>query len=504
MTLVARDFVLLVISVVAAAAQDAGVVEGLARNPATGEAISGVAVTLRPARAARDAALSAASDENGRFQVIGLKAGEYELDCQKAGFIRYQQWLKVGAGTTKVDAKMPAGGRISGRVTFGPGQAAAGIPVEIRTRGGRPRYTTRSAADGGFVFDTLPSARYVLSAGGRGYRPAEGVAEEGVAMGWAPTTEAQPLPLKAGMELIGYELRLRAVPVHRIRGVLVNGDGEGLGGAKLELHGADSWFGAEAETQSRADGSFELAGVRAGDWSIRAEAVRDGVTLRGHAALFVSKSDVERVRLELSPPFVMEGFVQREEPRDKDGLRKLSGVTLLSVDGGARIGPVFHEQDGRLRIPAVYPGRYRIFPLGFIPEWYLDSVRLGEQEALKDAVELRPGSPPVQIVYRPQAGRVRGVVDRGEGAQVVLLPSEEALWDAQFIRSAKAGTGGQFEVGSLKPGEYLAFAFAEPQNFDELSDPALVRPLLTQGVRVVVRQGEASETKLRITAGGIW
>jgi hypothetical protein len=87
---------------------------------------------------------------------------------------------------------------------------------------------------------------------------------------------------------------------------------------------------------------------------------------------------------------------------------------------------------------------------------------------------------------------------------VVLLPSEEALWDAQFIRSAKAGAGGQFEVGSLKPGEYLAFAFAEPQNLDELSDPALVRPLLAQGVRVVVRQGEVSETTLRITAGGIW
>jgi hypothetical protein len=56
---------------------------------------------------------------------------------------------------------------------------------------------------------------------------------------------------------------------------------------------------------------------------------------------------------------------------------------------------------------------------------------------------------------------------------------------------------------TLRPGDYIAFAFEEAQSIDEFSDLALVRPLMIHGVKVTARQGEVSEVPLRITPGGI-
>lgn len=498
------------------AAQKAASVVGVARNPQSGEAVAGARITLRPNSGGRDQALVAASSEEGRFEIPNLRPGDYELVCEKTGFVRHQQWVTVTAGTVKVDAKMVVGGRISGRVSFGEGKAAAGIPVEVRRRGGRPRYTAYTTADGSYQFDTLPPGSYLLCAGGRGgvmrrneaYQMPSETETDAVRMGWAPTffpgvgsaTEAQSVSIGPGAELSGYDVRLLAVPVNAIRGTAVDERGDPVGSARVELYSADSWFGPEAEATTTPDGSFELNSVRAGEWSLRASAQREKLTLRGHAMVLVAKSDADRVRIDLSPPFEVEGFVERDEPRDASKMRKVSGIALEGLDGGARVGPIFHDQEGRFRLRGVYPGRYRVLPLGFVPGWYVDSVLAGEQEAMKSGVELRPNGPPLRITYKPNAGRVRGVLDRAVGTQVVLLPVEEEFWDAQFIRTARVGNGGQFDVGSLRPGEYYVFAFAQPVDSDVLSDPPSVRPILQSGVRVPVKAGEISEVKLRVTS----
>ena len=501
------------------AAQETGSVEGVCRRH-SGGALPGASVTLRANNALRDQALRAVTGEEGRFRFTGLAAGDYEFGCEMAGFVRFRQWVKVGSGTTKVDAAMLRGAVLAGRVIFGAGQTAAGIPVEACRRGGRPRYIAYTDPAGAFRFDTLPPARYLISAGGRGasfrkdraYRMPAAPSADQTAAGWAPTffpavltsAEAEPIPLRAGAAVESLQLRLLPGPVFSIRGRAVDDRGDPLAGVRIELYGPDAWFGPEDECRSGADGSFAFAGVRAGDWTVRGVVSQGGLTRKGLEPVTVSRSGADHVRLQLDPPFALSGFVERDEPRDAEGQRKTSAIILQQENGPGGIGPVFHRQDGSFVFPAVYPGRYRIYPLGFVPGWYLDSVRLGETPALKDFVDLRPGSPPIRIVYKPQAGRVRGTVERGEGAQVVLLPADETLWDGQFIRMAKAGAGGQFEVGSLRPGDYLAFAFEEPQDTDELSDPVLVRRLLSHGVRVTARHGELADVNLRVTPGGIW
>lgn len=500
-------------------AQTAGTLTGLATHSFTGEPVPGVQIHLHRVSADRSADLQATSDDQGRYRIAELTPGPYELTTTKSGFVPQRQMIQVLTNSTKVDSRLIPHAQVSGRVTLGPDRPAPGVPVEIRKRGGRPRLTAITAADGSYTFNALEPGRYLLSAGGRsaalrklsGYAPPQSPALDNKPTTWAPVffpdgptpVEAQPLIVTGGASLNGYNLQLRRVPVHRVHGVVVDERGAPAGGAALELFSADQWFGSEYETVARPDGSFELDGVREGDWTLRASTMRGTFALKGNLRFTVSKTDSPALRLELAAPFTLDGFVDRDEPRDKEGKRLVSGIYLSAEDGGEDVGLKFHQQNGQFRFDAVHPGRYRVRPVGFLPGWYLDAVYVGSREVLREAVDLRPGNPPIRIVYLPQAGRAHGQVDRGAAAHVYMLPADEELWDGQFIRYAQADSAGRFEIGSLRPGNYLVFAFGERQETDELSDPELVRPLTARAARVSIRRGEVAEIHPKLIPGGL-
>src|SRR5205823_6239331 len=142
--------------------------------------------------------------------------------------------------------------------------------------------------------------------------------------------------------------------------------------------------GAEHVTQSVEGGAFAFPAVRVAEWELLATVKRNGVELMGLAKAIVTRSDLECVEIRLARPFTVQGLVDREEPRDAKGERKVTGVFL--VPAGALHAPtasVFHKQDGSFAIPGVYPGRYLIHPAGFVPGYYLESVKLGDREVLE-------------------------------------------------------------------------------------------------------------------------
>jgi hypothetical protein len=114
-------------------------------------------------------------------------------------------------------------------------------------------------------------------------------------------------------------------------------------------------------------------------------------------------------------------------------------------------------------------------------------------------VELTDGAIPFRVVYRPNAGRVRGSVEKGAGTTIALVPQDEALLDGQFIRTVKCDASGRFEVGSLKPGEYYAFAFDRIDR-DALTDASFVRNLRSAASPVHVDAGKAADLELKVTS----
>src|SRR4029077_1247660 len=116
-------------------------------------------------------------------------------------------------------------------------------------------------------------------------------------------------------------------------------------------------------------------------------------------------------------PFPLKGSVEREEPRDPDGNRKVTGVYLIPQGATADVQvAAFHEQDGSFVLKNVYRGRYRVLPVGFVPGYYVASVLYGDRDVTTHAIEVMTRPLPLKVVYRSGTGRAAGTVERGEGA----------------------------------------------------------------------------------------
>ena len=112
------------------------------------------------------------------------------------------------------------------------------------------------------------------------------------------------------------------------------------------------WQPDEASATSDAEGVFRFAAVRPGEWRLSASRPGDR---EGYAPVTVEKHDVERVEIRMYAPFTLDSFIEREEPRDENGKRLVSGVSLQPVGGEGRQTLAFHEQDGTIHFKKVQP-----------------------------------------------------------------------------------------------------------------------------------------------------
>jgi len=96
------------------------------------------------------------------------------------------------------------------------------------------------------------------------------------------------------------------------------------------------------------------------------------------------------------------------------------------------------------------------------------------------------------VVYRTDGGSVLGKAENCASGGVLLVPVDPARRRPGFSRSGPCDSSGQYEVHAVRPGDYYALAFAG-------NGPVLAvdEALLSQGVKVTVRAGEASLADLK-------
>jgi hypothetical protein len=505
LSFVAKLLPILILAAVSARAQT---VEGAITNVATGAGIPGAKVFLQQGG---KAAYSATTDADGRFRIEGVKEGAYSA--------RYSadHYFSPGGGPrvlppfqvhesgvpVRIEGRMIPLSRISGRVIDTRGEPVAKARVELAT----PTAFWDAETDGKGNFElgsVIPlNSNYTLSAAPpQDWKPPAPDPDTGQPRGWVRTfypgvafrDQAAPIAPRVGGELLGLEIKLLAVPMHSVKGVLLNQDGSPVPKAALALWETGPRRDAAYHAQSKPDGTFEFPAVGDGDWRISANLTSGGVELLADEWIAIKGREIGGVKLRLNPPFKLSGRVILEtrqgmpppEPPEviliKQHLGQLlfEGPSILSASPGP---------DGRFHFGDLYPGTYRIAPGAPPPLFYADAIRLGETPVL-DEVELTAASPEVTIFYKTNGGTVRGTVEKCGTGQVWLV-SQEAGPRRHFTGACD---GTRFEITAVPPGEYYALAVPAyelwPGNVDAT--------FLQRATRLTVRAGEITQTDLSL------
>lgn len=483
----------------------ATVVDSVTRAP-----IPGATVKLTPS------GQSATAGPNGQFHFPALPPGIHRLAISHPGYMRDEsQTVTIANAEVQLTAELVPRGQIAGRVTHPSGEPLKGVAVGLRRpwdeafisttiTGEDGRFRLPDLEPGTWILAAIPAMRFSFRDASQNPKPiAEPGHDQEQRLGWATTfypnaiayADAGRIAVRPGVALDGYNIRLRALPVHRISGRVVDEAGNPAPKAFLSVGNPANKSGALITAD--AEGRFDFDAAHDGDWRLYAQLKVGEQTAKGYADVRVSREDRTGVEIRVALPFPLTGKVEREEPRDREGNRKRTAVYLIPQGATSNLQTeTFHEQDGSFLLKSVYAGRYRVLPAGYVPGYYVASVWYGDQDVTTQAIEIANPPLPLRVVYKSGASRATGTVDRGEGRTVVLIPQDEALRDAhQHIRTAKCAANGRFLIESLRPGSYYALAF-DRVRAEQLEDVEFVRTLTPRAARLEVRPGETATVDL--------
>ena len=329
-----------------------------------------VAVTGASAAGGR-AGSTAITDDQGRFVIAELAAGNYSVSASRSGFVDavYGQrrplqpgtpiQLTEGQAAANIDLRLTRGGVITGRVMDEDGEALARALVTVQRyqyiRG--ERQLTPAGADqtddrGQYRVFGLPPGEYYVSASttglgeliGRGLQqlaaglgPGGGrgggrggplgafaISGEPESTGYAPTyfpgvvsaPEAGKVAVAPGQEVVGVDFPIQLVPFATVRGVVAGAEDiaavmivpqDTAGGAMARLGGQVLTGRAEA------DGSFSISNVPPGRYvAIARSGGRSGEPRTGMQSIVVNGQNIDGLTLTLQSGVTMSGIITVE------------------------------------------------------------------------------------------------------------------------------------------------------------------------------------------------
>ena len=501
-----------------AADMHTAVIRGRILRADTGRPLSSARVTATPAGSGTERA-TAVSDESGRFELRGLRAGRYTVQATRSGYVTFSygqrrlteagRSIEVGVAQTVSDIQitLPRGGVISGTILDEYGDPLVGAPVEVM----RPRFvngvrrmvptgslTAEDLTDdrGHFRLHGLEAGTYYVAA-----RPSSAPpdrvfrSEQGLANFYPGTTsvaEAHAIQLTAGQELSGISFTARPVRLAAIRGTIHRSDGT----PGRIVRAFDTFGDGSAEARADRDGSFVLPDRPPGRYQLFAieegEVVVTSVSLDGAdvvVPLVMSKAPTVRGRLRF------EADPGRSQPQPSD-----VSIGVRATASGAFSRAII-ANDGTFSITVLPVAQWLTASAG---DWQVLAIRSNGEDvttrASFDAGELSD----LEIVFTTRRTTLTGVVHDSRGratpdATVVLFPDSSSR-EAELrrdIRVLRPDDQGRFTVSGIWPMRYRAVAIEDLERGEE-TNPETLQRLAGRGVAVTIAAGQTHAVNLRV------
>jgi hypothetical protein len=505
---------------------------------------------------------TAITDDRGRLQFRGLRAGRYTLAATK------DAWVSTAYGANRpqrpgsaipladgqhadVTIMMLRGSVITGVVLDHANQPAAHTTVTALRyvmRNGERRLA--DAGVGGVADDrgvyrifSLPPGDYVIRAAGQGSALSASAgelrlvgdrsAERTVSLaptyypGTVAATQAVMVTVGRGDERGGVDFSLQLVPTARIDGSVILPDGAPApAGTQVNIFAsptvAGGTPGALRSTRTSSDGAFSFADVTPGIYTVlaRGTAPASGpqappVMVWASTEIAVDGERVSGLSLALQPGMTVSGQVrfvgsQLQPPSDL-GVVRVS-MDPVQAEGGVGFSPVTStlDREGRFAISGVMPGRYRLnatFPGAGRPGgWQLRAAIVSGQDSLDIPFTVQPSQSisGAAIVFTERAAELTGLVHNAAGGApneftVILFPADQSLWLPRARR-----------ILAVRPSADGAFAFRNlpPGTYrlaaiddvepGEWFDAAFLQRLLANAMPIAIAEGEQKAQDIRL------
>jgi len=277
---------------------------------------------------------SASTDEQGRYELMDLEPGPYEIEAfvfDKGRSTRAA--VEIQPGSNRLDLRLPTGVEVSGRVVDSQGApvpAATLSLAPIKRDGSALGAQGLSSGDGSFVLADVPDGEYRLTASRQGFASA-----------------VLPEVRVAGVPVGGLELRL--APGAVIRGRILGLAPEEV--RKAMIMAFSEQIGAHLRGSVAADGSYQVPDVAPGDWHVIAQIAPES-SIEGRVQVAEGEQEVV-LDLELPTGFLLSGRVLRDSS-------PLPGARVVVTLDDQRAYMGVTGDDGTFRIERIPAGSYKL------------------------------------------------------------------------------------------------------------------------------------------------
>lgn len=507
------------------------VISGVVRLPG-GRPAAGMSVqVLRTSRVdgKRSATMSVVpgtTDDQGKYRVYGLEAGEYVVQVR----------------TSLMGMASIMGGMADTREV---------LPSEVRWA--EAVATIQSAAAPTAPPDPGPTVTYTTT-----YYP-----------GTVYLSDAAALQVRTGEERLNIDFEIKKVPTTTVTGSVIGLDGSPVTGAMVSLNlpagtGQEDMLGqllGASRTTTRADGTFVMNGVPPGNYQIvvraappkpadpsgrqapaNAEAAMAaamagamsgllggggaGMSLWAREPIAVDGNPVGPIGLQLREGLKVAGTItfEGEAPSSLTGARvtiaepaPTTGMPDIPMfRPGQSNGPI--KPDNTFEVTGVVPGVYQ---LGVVMPglrtslttpgagWVLTSAKLGDRDLLDGGVDLTGGSGitglVVTLTKQPSelTGRVLdGASQPFSAFPLVIFSADRAHWTAgsRRVQYVQPATNGSFVFAGLPAGKYYLAAVTELDT-KELASAAFLESLIGSAITVTLAEGERKVQDVKLAGG---
>ena len=481
-------------------------------------------------------AATATSDEDGRYRIVGLAAGQYSVvPYQPANVLPdHTNWdpgaksvtVADGEAANDVDFTLSAGGVITGRIVGQDGRVLIEQRVNVESADGKSKLESMSSPmyqtddRGVYRIYGVPAGRYIVSVGedshsGIVYGPSNAsYVQKTFYPGGTERSQAQILELSDGLVESGIDITVGPrEKTYTVSGRMIDqATGKPVGDVPVAyglLSPDEQRIGAYGSSSSSdALGQFKLSSLRPGRYTIFAGDSYSSSTkwMSDPTVVEIVDSDISDIEIKLRTGATIDGVAVIEGPAEAETLKKFAQlkIQVFSWPSDTSQSPVSRSSqiasDGSFRLQALSPAKYSVGTSDFGGDQSLTIRRVEQDGAIvnDNSVSIAQGVDHVnlRVVFEAGTGTIKGQVNVVGGAipagwRIIgsAQPKDRPGGQPRFIQ---VDARGRFTLNHLIGGDYEITVSVYP------SDPQRTPPTALSTTRKTATVANKSEVNVTL------